>query len=231
MELVRERRSIPARVAWLGIEQQFLGNCETRALHLDAEFRNFTQGDLYIDDYCRKMKVMADALQDFGEPVPDRTLVLNVLRGLNSQFQFMAHLIPRQKPFPPFWDVRSDLRLAELNMPQSSPAPTALVAIPPTTTSRPPTLGPTNGARPPANGGSGTLPGGQAAAGGSNNGSSGNGGCRRRRGSRNGSGPGWPSVYDPWTGTISMWPGTAGRRPRAPRPGDPQQLAFVVGAP
>lgn len=92
LELVRERRGTTARSAWHGIEQQFLGNCETWDLHLDAEFRNFSQGNLSVDNYCRKMKAITDALDGLGEPVPDRTLVLDVLRGLNGQFQFMAHL-------------------------------------------------------------------------------------------------------------------------------------------
>jgi hypothetical protein len=79
-------RDATARTAWLAIESQFLGNCDTWALFLDAEFRNFRQGDLSISDYCRKFKGMADALGDLGEPVHDRTLVLNVIRGLNERF-------------------------------------------------------------------------------------------------------------------------------------------------
>jgi hypothetical protein len=71
------------RHLWLAIENQFLGNCEQRTLHLDAAFRNFVQGDLTVSEYCRKFKNMADALADLGSPVDDRILVLNILRGLN----------------------------------------------------------------------------------------------------------------------------------------------------
>ena len=53
-----------ARIVWLGLEQQFIGNKETRALLLDAEFRTFIQGDLSIDDYCHQLKAMADQLVD-----------------------------------------------------------------------------------------------------------------------------------------------------------------------
>jgi hypothetical protein len=48
------------------------------------------RGALSVDDYCRKIKGMADALADLGEPIPDRTFVLNLLRGLNERFQFMS---------------------------------------------------------------------------------------------------------------------------------------------
>jgi len=40
------------RAAWLAIEAQFLSNRETSALHLDARFRHFCQGDLSITDYA-----------------------------------------------------------------------------------------------------------------------------------------------------------------------------------
>jgi hypothetical protein len=74
-------------------EDQFIGNKETRAIILDAEFRTLIQGDLSVTAYCHKMKSMADALGDLGEMILDRTLVLNLLRGLNEKFSYMAALI------------------------------------------------------------------------------------------------------------------------------------------
>jgi len=79
-DIVRERGST-TRWILLAIEQ-FLGN-------RNAAFRAFIQGDLNVNDYCRKMKSMADSLRDLGEPVPDRTLVLNLLRGLNKRFDHL----------------------------------------------------------------------------------------------------------------------------------------------
>ena len=142
LDVVHEHDGITARAAWLGIEQQFLNNRESRAMLLDAEFRTLCQGALSIDNYCRKMKTMADALADLGEPVLDRTLVLNVLRGLNDRFQFMSQLVTRQKPFPSFADVRADLRLAELNM----APPSALVV---SLSSKPPASQPASGSATP----------------------------------------------------------------------------------
>ena len=186
---------------------------------LDAEFRTLSQGILSINDYCRKMKSMADALADLGEPINDRTLVLNVLRGLNERFQFMSQLVTRQRPFPSFADVRADLRLAELNMAPPSAPPSALLA-----SSKPPASSSPSGPafpRPPQ------------AAGGVSSGSSRG---RRRRGGRGQGGshsgsPGgsqWPSLLNPWTGSIHMWPGSTPGGPRGPplRTGPPpsQQL-------
>ncbi|XP_062208957.1 uncharacterized protein LOC133910652 [Phragmites australis] len=134
LEVVMNREEGPptARIVWLGLEQQFIDNKETRALLLDAEFRTFVQGDLSIDDYCHQLKAMADQLADLGEPVRDRTLVLNVLRGLNDRFAHLAALIQCQRPLPMFIEVRSDLRLAEITMKakQGSPAQALAASTP-----------------------------------------------------------------------------------------------------
>jgi hypothetical protein len=93
-QVVRER-GCTARHLWLTIENQFLGNREHRTLHLDAGFRTFVQGDLSVNEYCRKFKAMADGLADLGAPVDDQILVLNILRGLNQRFEHVGSIIQR----------------------------------------------------------------------------------------------------------------------------------------
>ena len=104
----------------MALEGQFLGNAEYRALQLDATFRTFVQGDLSVGEYCRRMKSMADALHDLGDPVSDRVLVLNVLRGLSSTYDHLKGWIARQRPFPTFLLVRDDLALEEIQCPIGS---------------------------------------------------------------------------------------------------------------
>ena len=242
LDVIHEHDGLTARTAWLGIEQQFLNNRESRAMLLDAEFRTLCQGALSIDDYCRKMKSMADALADLGEPIQDRTLVLNVLRGLNERFQFMSQLVTRQRPFPSFADVRADLRLAELNMGTPSASPSALVAAP---SIRPPTSSsPTPPRHHQATAGHQAAAGHHAAAGQQSSGNRG----RRRRGGRGSGGshssaqggtapatPQWPSLLNPWTGSIHMWPGSTAGGARGPPPREvqpaPLQQALVAGVP
>jgi hypothetical protein len=83
-DIIRDQADT-ARQAWLALEDQFLGNRDARALHLDAQFHLFSQGDLSVGEYCRQMKGLADSLRDLGELVADRTLVLNLLRGLSPR--------------------------------------------------------------------------------------------------------------------------------------------------
>ena len=104
-------RDSTARVAWLAVESQFLNNKETRALLLEAKFRNFVQGDLSISEYCRRLKKMADDLGVLGEVITDRTLVLNVIRGLNDNFAHVGALLRHSRPIPSFLEARDDLIL------------------------------------------------------------------------------------------------------------------------
>ncbi|XP_062221364.1 uncharacterized protein LOC133920808 [Phragmites australis] len=226
-------RQATSREVWLALEAMFVGNKETRTMILDTEFRTLVQGDLTISDYCRKLKTMADQLGSLGEPVLDRTLVLATLRGLNERFTHMAALLKRQKPFPTFDDVRNDLLLEEITLADRSQSPsTALLST--GSGSRPSTPGAHGGGAPslPAgstgghgapNNSTGSLPGGSVTSGGNrqnnrrhrynrNNGG-GNSGGNGKQPTAPGAQGGWPpSWFNPWTGTVQVWPGT-------PRPG------------
>jgi hypothetical protein len=197
-----------ARLVWLGLEQQFIGNKESRALLLDAEFRTFVQGSLSISDYCHRLKSMADQLADLGEPVRDRTLVLNVIRGLNDRFSYLGALIQRQRSFPTFAEVKSDLRLAEINMAAKTAQPSQAFA---SSTPHPPM---------PPSVNSGGFGGGRKP--------SRRGGGKKTPGGGRGSGPGpvtapwaghpsWPTPWQPAFGTFqAYWAGPPGIQPRAP---------------
>jgi hypothetical protein len=88
-----------ARDAWLALENHFLGNHETRALHIDTTFQSFVQGDLSINDYYRKMKGFTDYLADLGIDSTDHVLMLNVLRGLNKNFKYLCAIFTHVTPF------------------------------------------------------------------------------------------------------------------------------------
>jgi hypothetical protein len=123
------QRGASARTLWPSIESQFLGNCTTRALYADQEFRSFSHGDLPVAEYCRRYKKLAEDLRDLGEPVSDRTLVLNIVRGLNERFQALGLHLRRTHTLPSFLQVRDDLALEELTMAKVAPA-AALATLP-----------------------------------------------------------------------------------------------------
>lgn len=119
-DLAREEWGVTARQAWLTLEHQFIES-ETHAPPR-RHVRNFVQGDLSMNDYCRKIKAMADSLRDLGCKVSDRNLILNVLRGLNKRYEHLRAIITRSIPFPTFHKVRDDLVLEELQLGPDSPS-------------------------------------------------------------------------------------------------------------
>jgi len=109
-------RKPAARSAWQYLEHEFLGQRESRALLLEAEFWSFRQGDLSITDYCRCLKTMATSLSDFSDPIGDRQLVLTLLRGLNDKYKHMVSNLKMQRPFPMFPEARTLLLLEEIDV-------------------------------------------------------------------------------------------------------------------
>jgi hypothetical protein len=153
-QVVRERSCMACHL-WLAIENQFLGNHEQRTHHLDDVFHTFLQGDLSVNEYCRKFKAMADDLADLSAPVEDQIVVLNILRGLNQCFKHVDSIIRRYLSFLNFLKVRDDLLLEELHMDSTGPpaAPTALYTNIASPVAKPPSSMPS---RPPNGGNGGT---------------------------------------------------------------------------
>jgi hypothetical protein len=145
-QVVRERGCI-SRHLWLAIENQFLGNREQRTLHLDAVFHTSVQGDLSVNEYCRKFKATADGLADLGAPVEDRILILNILQGLNQCFEYVGSIIQCYSPFLNFLKVWDDLLLEEIHMDSTGPpvAPMALYTNVVSPAAKPPYRPPTGG--------------------------------------------------------------------------------------
>ncbi|XP_062221362.1 uncharacterized protein LOC133920806 [Phragmites australis] len=191
LEIVMSSSST-ARIVWCGLEHQFLGNREQRALNLSVEFHCFLQGDLSVTDYCRRLKSMVDGLADLSEPITDRTLVLTLLKGLNEKFRHLQTILPMQKPFPTFVEARSQLLLEEITRgvrPNSGGSPSVFLAAGSNGASRgvapAPTPAHAAGYGPGGTGG----PAGSGGNGGNNTGSRTSGGSknnRRRRGNGGG---------------------------------------------
>lgn len=66
-----------AYLAWSQLVEFFLANQPALAVHLSADFRTITQGDLWVPEYRCRLNV--------DESVPDRTMTLQ-MRGLSCHF-------------------------------------------------------------------------------------------------------------------------------------------------
>lgn len=184
---------------WLALENQFLRNHETHALHLDALF----------------------SLADLGEPVTDRTLVLNVLRSPSDCFSEVGCHLLISRPFPMFLNLHiiKELTMAHrastLSFALTSTEKNTTGGAPPTCTA-PQRSNRSSGAllksaqksHHSTQGGKGSQGGGEPPASSCSQPSSIGGSSASNTGTTSGV---WPSFQNPWTGAIQMW-----LSPRAP---------------
>jgi hypothetical protein len=111
---------LPAHALWTRLSNIYHDNADTRSSYLEQEFHGLQQGSLTVADYCRKQKVLADELNALGTTITDKRLVQNTLRGLGPRLAYMRTLLLKQRPLPPFLDVRSSLLLEELTLEKQS---------------------------------------------------------------------------------------------------------------
>jgi hypothetical protein len=111
-DIVRAPKATAYRV-WTAIHEQFRDNELHRAVYLEAEFRNLVQGDMTITQYTGRLKQLADALRDVGQPVRQTSQVLNMLRGLSSKYRHAIPAITSKQPPHTFLSARSYLLLEE----------------------------------------------------------------------------------------------------------------------
>jgi hypothetical protein len=193
----------------------FRDNQQARTGYLEQKFRNIEQGDKSVNDYCLEQKSVADALADNGAPVTDNALVWNTIKGLSDDFKEVGSMVPYMTPFPDFLRFRNLLLLHELKPSTkrsstpgvfySAPAPGGYRAPAPPA---PPVYGAPPGYGAPLGQGAPVAP-------------------HRGRGKKRKTGypspAPVPTVQNPWTGAIHMYPmvgppGVLGPRPFAPAP-------------
>jgi len=112
-DIVRAPKATSYRV-WTAIHEQFRDNEFHRAVYLEAEFRNLVQGDMDITQYTGRLKQLADALRDVGQPIRETSQqVLNMLHGLSSKYRHAISTIMSKQPPHTFFSARSYLLLEE----------------------------------------------------------------------------------------------------------------------
>lgn len=83
---------------WSDVEGHFRDNELERAVLLEAEFHSVQLGNLSIQDYCTKLKRLADQLREVGHPVSEPSQVLNLLRGLSPRYRHVKPVIKSKSP-------------------------------------------------------------------------------------------------------------------------------------
>jgi len=99
---------------WERIDDMFRDNQLHRAVYLEAEFRGLYQGDMSIGQNTARLKQLANALRDIGQPVSEPSQVLNLIRGLSPKYRHTVSALTAKTPPHTFLSARSYLLLEEL---------------------------------------------------------------------------------------------------------------------
>jgi hypothetical protein len=115
LRIVRKsKKETDAFSLWTTIHALYHDNQLQCAIFYEAELRNLYQGDLYITDYCAKLKPLANNLRDVGQPVSELSQLLNLLRGLNPKYRHVISAITLRHPSHMFLSARSHLLMEEI---------------------------------------------------------------------------------------------------------------------
>ncbi|KAJ0851360.1 putative RNA-directed DNA polymerase [Helianthus annuus] len=99
-----------AYTAWTTLRNIFLDNQESRTIDLQNKFAN-TRLDQFpnMSAYCQAMKLMFDQLTSLGSTLTEKQLVMQILTGLNDQYENIALILQQTAPLPDFYNIRSRL--------------------------------------------------------------------------------------------------------------------------
>ncbi|XP_021985522.1 uncharacterized protein LOC110881625 [Helianthus annuus] len=97
--------------AWLRLENHFLNNKDSRAATLEEDFTNLIlQSCSSLEAYFQRLKEISDQLAAVDCPVPEKRLVLKLVRGLPPEFDMTGALIVQRLPS---WTDTCDMLLRE----------------------------------------------------------------------------------------------------------------------
>ncbi|GJR41588.1 hybrid signal transduction histidine kinase M [Tanacetum coccineum] len=82
-------------------------------INLGNELRSIKIGKMTINEYCTKIKSMADRLKNLGCVISEKNLVIYMVNGLDSRFATLVEIIRHRKTLPTFEIVRNMLLLKE----------------------------------------------------------------------------------------------------------------------
>lgn len=66
--MILKKKSIAYGI-WQNLEELFRTSKENKAMQLENQLRNIVMGDLFVNDYCTKIKSIVDMLYNLGDPV------------------------------------------------------------------------------------------------------------------------------------------------------------------
>nr|GEV19961.1 ribonuclease H-like domain-containing protein [Tanacetum cinerariifolium] len=84
------------------LKDLFHDNKDARAINLDNELRSIKIAKMTVNEYCTKIKAMANRLKNLGCEISVKNLVIYAVNGLDSRFATLVEIIRHRLPLPTF---------------------------------------------------------------------------------------------------------------------------------
>nr|GEU84902.1 hypothetical protein [Tanacetum cinerariifolium] len=118
-----------AKALWDHLKDLFHDNKDARAINLDNELRFIKIEKMYINEYCTKIKSMADRIKNLGCIVSEKNLVIYTVNGLDTWFATPVEIIRHRKTLPSFETARNMLLLKESSFNDQTDTSTMLKVV------------------------------------------------------------------------------------------------------
>ncbi|KAL9438517.1 hypothetical protein AB3S75_024229 [Citrus x aurantiifolia] len=82
---------------WRSIEKQFGVQSEAKIMQLRYEMNILRKDSMNVEEYCAKMKLLANKLACAGDVITEKDLLMRVLNGLGSGYLDLASIITANK--------------------------------------------------------------------------------------------------------------------------------------
>ncbi|GKE02287.1 hypothetical protein Tco_1390270 [Tanacetum coccineum] len=80
------------------LKDLFHDSKDARAINLDNELRSIKIGNMTVNEYCTKIKSMANRLKNLDCQVSEKNLVIYTVNGLDSRFATLVEIIRHYEP-------------------------------------------------------------------------------------------------------------------------------------
>ncbi|XP_071698967.1 uncharacterized protein [Rutidosis leptorrhynchoides] len=108
--------------AWSRLQNVFQDNKNSRALYLHRQFTTIRLDDFPdVSAYCQQIKSLADQLKNIGDKVTYERMVLQLIAGLNDNFDTVGTYFTQLTDLPSFYEARSKLILEETRKQKQAP--------------------------------------------------------------------------------------------------------------
>ncbi|XP_076956183.1 uncharacterized protein LOC143631249 [Bidens hawaiensis] len=104
-----------AHEAWTTLGDLFRDNKASWAIYLKTKLANTRLDNVpNMHAYYQELKLLSDQLANVDAPLTDADLVLQLIMGLNEQYEGIAMVIQNTEPLPSFYKARSSVIKEEI---------------------------------------------------------------------------------------------------------------------